>query len=360
MFLKSQRKWENPPLQDDHRDYFRAFCTEHKYDAASHILPHGSYLVNLAQEDPEKHTQAYDAFMDDLHRCEALGIKLYNFHPGWTGPTATRPSALTRIAASLNRAHSATKIVTPVLETMAGSGSVIGSTFSDLASIIEQVDDKSRVGVCIDTCHIFAAGFDLRSPSSFAGVMDEFEKVIGFRYLKALHLNDSKAPFGSHRDLHANIGTGFLGLRAFHNVMNEKRFQGLPMVLETPIDRKDPENEKKTIEDKTIWAKEIKMLESLVGMDAESEEFKRLEAELSELGKEERDKHWEQYERKLEKEAKAVTKSKGKSKKGEKEKAQGKQTTLKWQGNKVDTLKADGDSSDSDLSSVDSTIAYEQ
>jgi len=354
MFLKSQRKWENPPLLDDHKDQFLASCTEHKHDAASHILPHGSYLVNLAQEDPEKHAQSYNAFLDDLHRCEALGIKLYNFHPGWTGPTATRESALTRIASSLNRAHAATSTVTPVLETMAGSGSVIGSIFSDLASVIAQVDNKSRIGVCMDTCHVFAAGYDLRSPSTFMGVMDEFDRIVGLKYLKALHLNDSKAPFGSHRDLHANIGTGFVGLRAFHNVMNEKRFEGLPMVLETPTDRKDPENEGKTIEDKRVWAGEIKMLEDLVGMDTEGEDFKKMEGILSERGKEERDKHWEQYERKLEKEAKAAEKSKGKGKKRGNETGQGKQTTLKWRSSKVDGPEVAKDSSGSELSSIPS------
>ncbi|KAL8829831.1 MAG: hypothetical protein Q9191_001783 [Dirinaria sp. TL-2023a] len=356
MFLKSQRKWENPPLQDEHRDRFRHLCGQHTYDAASHVLPHGSYLVNLAQEDPGKHAQAYDTFLDDLHRCEALGIKLYNFHPGWTGPTATRSSALTRIAASLNRAISATSTVTPVLETMAGSGSVIGSTFSDLASIIEQIKDKSRVGVCIDTCHIFAAGYDLRTPASFSQVMDEFGQTVGFNYLKALHLNDSKAPFGSHRDLHANIGTGFLGLRAFHNVMNEKRFEGLPMVLETPIDQKDPENPSKTIEDKTVWAKEIKMLESLIGMDIESQAFRSVEAELNEVGRLEREKHLEQYERKLEKEAKAAEKAAGKGKKKmNKEAGQGKQTTLTWRSAKVvegERRAVMDESSGSELSSV--------
>lgn len=242
----------------------------------------------------------------------------------------------------------------PVLETMAGSGSVIGSTFSDLASIIAQVDNKSRVGVCMDTCHVFAAGYDLRSPSSFVEVMDDFDRTVGLKYLKALHLNDSKAPFGSHRDLHANIGTGFLGLRAFHNVMNEKRFEGLPMVLETPIDRKDPENEKKTIEDKKVWAREIKMLESLVGMDTEGEIFKKMEEELSELGKEEREKHWEQYERKREKEAKAAEKSKGKGKRGGKVTGQGKQILLKWRSEEVDAPEVTRDSSGSELSSIPS------
>ncbi|KAL8797673.1 MAG: hypothetical protein Q9195_000025 [Heterodermia aff. obscurata] len=326
LFLKSQRKWENPPLQDEQRDQFKALCLEHKYDAASHILPHGSYLVNLAQEDPEKAAQAHKAFIDDLGRCEALGVRLYNFHPGWTGPTATRPSALSRIANALNRALSATKTVVPVLETMAGAGGVIGNTFQDLADIIAEVDDKSRIGVCLDTCHVFAAGYDLREPERFKSVLDNFDEVVGLKYLKALHLNDSKAPFGSHRDLHANIGTGFLGLRAFHNIMNETRFENLPMVLETPIDKKDPDDEKKTIEDKSIWAKEIKTLEDLIGMDIDSDEFKRKETELSEQGREERTKHWEQYERKLEKDAKAA------AKKGTKKTAQssgkGKQTTL--------------------------------
>lgn len=245
--------------------------------------------------------------------------------------------------------------MTPVLETMAGSGSVIGSTFSDLASIIEQVADKSRIGVCIDTCHIFAAGYDLRAPAAFSQVMDDFERTVGSGHLKALHLNDSKAPLGSHRDLHANIGTGFLGLRAFHNVMNEKRFEGLPMVLETPIDKKDPENENKTIEDKTVWAKEIKMLESLIGTSVESQDFKSMEAELSEVGRVEREKHLEQYERKLEKEAKAAEKAASRGKKVDKGAGRGKQTTLTWGGNRVvegrNRTEMD-EGSGSDLSSV--------
>lgn len=233
---------------------------------------------------------------------------------------------------------------------MAGSGNVIGSTFADLASIISLINDKSRIGICLDTCHLFAAGYDLRSPSSFASVMKDLDETVGMKYVKALHLNDSKAPFGSRRDLHANIGTGFLGLRAFWNVMNENRFEGLPMVLETPIDRKveggddgtkakegavsegedAPEVQEhskvkakakkkgpikspkeKTIEDKSIWAREIKLLESLIGMDVEREEFKRLEKELADQGAEERKKHLEAFQRKLAKEQKVKTKDIG-------------------------------------------------
>ena len=272
----------------------------------SHILPHGSYLVNLAQEDAEKATQAYNAFLDDLRRCESLGIRLYNFHPGWTG-IHPRPSAIARIAKALNRAHAATKTVTPVLETMAGGGNVIGSTFEDLRDIIALVDNKERIGVCLDTCHVHAAGYDLREPAAFAKTLDDFEKIIGLKYLCALHMNDSKAPFNSHRDLHQNIGLGFLGLRAFHNVMNEPRFAGLPMVLETPIDRKDGETGK-DVEDKGVWAREIKMLEGLIGVDAEGKEFRAMEKELADEGAEERATYQEQFERKVEKDRKALEK----------------------------------------------------
>ncbi|MCJ1393972.1 hypothetical protein MMC18_006849 [Xylographa bjoerkii] len=311
-FLKSQRKWENPPLQDDHRDQFHAFCTEHKYEAGKYVVPHGSYLVNLAQEDTDRAKQAYDAFIDDLKRCESLGIKLYNFHPGST-LSQPRPQAISRIAAALNRAHKETSTVKPLLENMAGTGNVIGATFEDLRDIIEQVEDKSRIGVCMDTCHTFAAGYDLRTPEAFKSTLDQFDKIVGMKYLNALHINDSKGPFNSHRDLHQNIGLGFLGLRAFHNVMNEPRFEHLPLVLETPIDSKDSEG--KTIEDKKIWATEIKLLESLIGMDPESDEFKTLESDLAAKGAQERQRLQDAFERKQEKDRKAAEKGKTKSKK---------------------------------------------
>ncbi|GAB1195072.1 hypothetical protein APSETT444_004326 [Aspergillus pseudonomiae] len=344
LFLKSQRKWDNPPLQDDHRDTFRRLCIENKYDAAKHILPHGSYLVNLAQEDKAKAKQAYDSFLDDLRRCEALGINLYNFHPG-SANQSNFSDALSRLAKALTNALAATSTVTPVLETMCGHGTTIGgklTEFRDLLAMIPQ-EYHARIGICIDTCHSFAAGYDLASPEGFKAFMKEFEDVIGLQHLRALHLNDSKAPRGSKRDLHANIGTGFLGLRAFHNVMNEPRFEGLPMVLETPIDRPvsaiskgsaqkggeedsdsaadTPKNKKKkqpkrpasakepTVADLSVWAREIELLESLIGMDPESPEFRALEAQLAEEGREMREKQQEQYERKLEAEEKKKTKS---------------------------------------------------
>ncbi|KAH6650166.1 xylose isomerase-like protein [Chaetomium tenue] len=315
LFLKSQRKWVSPALADEAKTQFRDLLKQHSYDAGKHIVPHGSYLVNLAQADKTKATQAYDGFLDDLQRCEALGITLYNFHPGSTGGAAMG-EACARIAGQLNRAHKSTKTVVTLLENMCGSGNVVGSRFEELRDIIALVDDKARVGVCIDTCHAFAAGYDLRTPAAFAKTMAEFDAVVGLKYLRALHINDSKAPFGSHRDLHANIGTGCLGLQAFHNVMNHEKLQGLPMVLETPIDEKGPDG--KTVENKQIWADEIKLLESLIGMDVDSAEFKEKEKELNAQGASERQKIQEQVDKKAEKDKKG-TKGKARGKKSKKE-----------------------------------------
>ncbi|KAI1497352.1 DNA-lyase [Biscogniauxia marginata] len=307
LFLKSQRKWANPPIAPEARDGFRALSREHEFEVHKHCLPHGSYLVNLAAAEKEKADQAYGAFLNDLQRCEQLGVKLYNFHPGNTNGD-TKANAVQRIAAQVNKSHRATSTVITVLENMAGQGNVVGATFEDLRDIIELIDDKDRVGVCIDTCHAFAAGYDLRAPEAFNETMSKFDDVVGGKYLKAFHLNDSKAPFSSHRDLHANIGTGFLSLRAFHNLMNYDSkgaisFEGLPMILETPIDRKDASTGK-TVEDKQIWADEIKLLESLIGMDPEGDEFKALDARLQAEGAGERAKIQDQVDRKGAKDAK--------------------------------------------------------
>lgn len=314
-FLKSQRKWDNPSLKVENRDAFRSHLLEHKYDATKHIVPHGSYLVNLASADPDMTKKSYDVFLDDLQRCEELGIKHYNFHPGAAGP-APFDEAIARLANNLNRALAETKTVVPLLENMATRGSIIGGRFSDLSAVIKLIkpEFQHRIGVCIDTCHAFASGYDLRTPEVFAATLSEFDETVGMKYLKALHINDSKAPFGSNKDLHQNIGLGFLGLRAFHNVMNEPRFQDLPLILETPCERPDPKDPtgKKTFEDRNVWATEIKLLESLIGMDAESENFKKMEKELSEKGKAERIKVQKQIDNVAEKKRKKLEKEKEK------------------------------------------------
>lgn len=313
LFLKSQRKWDNPPLAKEAISGFQELTKKHNIEAHKHCVPHGSYLVNLAAAEKAKADQAYGAFVDDLRRCEQLGILLYNFHPGNTNGEP-RAEAVGRIAAQLNKAHAATETVVTLLENMAGQGNVVGSTWEDLRDIIALVEDKSRVGVCIDTCHAFAAGHDLRAADAYAATMTQVADVVGFEHVRALHLNDSKAPLASHRDLHANIGTGFLGLRAFHHVMNDDRLAGLPMVLETPIDRKGPDG--KSFEDKQVWADEIKLLESLVGMDPEGDEFKALEEELHARGEGERSKIQDQVDRKAKKDTKKPTAAKGRAKKG--------------------------------------------
>jgi len=329
LFLKSQRKWENPPLKEEHCQHFLSHCREHKYNGDSEgetrgknngdgvppIVPHGSYLVNLAHTMDMRAKQAYDSFIDDLDRCRRLGIKLYNFHPGNSASSTSRAAAIKTLAGQMNRAHRDPKSgpVVTILETMAGGANTLGSTFEDLRDIIDLIDRKERVGVCLDTCHVFAAGYDITTPETLADTLEKFDKIVGLKYLMALHLNDSKAPLASGRDLHANIGTGFLGLRAFHALVNEPRLWGLPMVLETPIEVKDANG--KEIQEKSIWANEIKLLESLVGMDTETEEFRMLENELAMKGSSERERIQDQVKRKDKKAAKeAAKKAAGKGK----------------------------------------------
>ena len=304
--MKSQRRWNNPPLDPKHALSFFTGCKEHEYVSSSDVVPHGSYLVNLAHPDADRTKQAYECFLDDVTRCARLGIGLYNFHPGNVANT-TREEGIAHVAVSINRAHADrnTGSVVILLETMAGGGNVLGSTFKDLAAMIALTKDKSRIGVCLDTAHVFAAGYDIRTQASLATTLAAFDGIIGLRYLKALHVNDSKAPFGSHRDLHARIGTGFLGLSAFHALVNEPRLQGLPMVLETPAEVEDEKGKK--VEDKRIWAREIKLLEALVGMNMEGDEFRGLSAELQKQGTSERERVQAQVDKKLAKNEKGKT-----------------------------------------------------
>lgn len=294
LFLRAPQRWTSPDITPASISQFKAGLLTNSYNAKKHILPHASYLVNLAQGDDKKWQQSYDCFLDDLKRCERLGIGLYNFHPGHTGLNP-RPKSLLKIAMSLNKAHKETSEVVTLLENMAGHGtpeSILGSTLEDLREIIEHVEDKTRVGVCIDTCHAFAAGYDLRTELTFEAFWSEFDRIVGKQYLRAMHLNDSKAPLGARRDLHQHIGQGYLGLEAFRLIMNCERFKDMPLVLETPM-----------LDGGKSWAEEIKLLESLVGAKEDEEWLLEKSAELQKMGKAEMEKVGSVVERKKQKEA---------------------------------------------------------
>ncbi|KAL1740167.1 xylose isomerase-like protein, partial [Schizophyllum fasciatum] len=233
LFVKSQRKWESADLRDTSISLFAERLREHGY-SPDHILPHGSYLVNLGNPDAEKRAKSYDCFVDDLKRCEQLGLTLYNFHPGSTVGQASVEESIALIAECLNRAHQETKSIVTVIENMAGAGNVIGGDFSHLAGIISQVGNKDRVGVCFDTCHGYSAGYNISTKEGWNAVMSDFEQQVGLRYLRALHLNDSKTPHNSKKDRHDNIGQGTLGLPAFHHIVTDPRTQNIPLILETP------------------------------------------------------------------------------------------------------------------------------
>jgi len=262
LFTKNQRQWVAKPLTLQSIDEFKINL---KYSGIKpeHILPHDSYLINLGAPDSEKLERSRDAFIDELKRCEQLGLKLLNFHPGSHLQKISKRAkdyeelvkeaeynCLDTIAESMNLAIEATKgsDVVLVIENTAGQGSNLGYKFEHLAYLIERVEDKSRVGVCLDTCHTFTSGYDLRTKEVYNKTMDEFEKLVGFKYLKGMHINDSKPPLGSKVDRHHSIGEGEIGLDAFRFIMNDERMDNIPLVLETI--------------DETIWAKEIELLYS--------------------------------------------------------------------------------------------------
>ncbi|KAG8900901.1 hypothetical protein FRC01_010004 [Tulasnella sp. 417] len=248
LFLKSNRKWESPPLTEDTISRFRSRMTVLGYDATV-VLPHSTYLINMAHSDEGKREKGYQCFADDLRRCEQLGLTLCNFHPGFVSAGGTKEAAIANIATCLDRAHREFPTVTTVVECMAGTKNVVGADFQDLADIIKLVRDKTKIGVCLDTCHMFAAGYDLRTKESYETTMQDFDSVIGLRYLKGMHLNDSKTPFQSNKDRHENLGIGTLGLQAFRNIVNDPRTKGIPLVLETP-----------GFDCEAVWRKELEVL----------------------------------------------------------------------------------------------------
>jgi deoxyribonuclease IV len=249
MFTKNQRQWFAPELQPTAIRLFKEYC-EKAGIAPEYILPHDSYLINLCQPEPAKLEQSRKSFIDEMVRCRDLGLKLLNFHPGSTLKKITETEGLSMVAESINLALKEVEDVTAVIETTAGQGSNLGYCFEHVGEIIAQVEDKSRVGVCIDTCHIFAAGYDLTTKESCDWVFDQFERHVGFKYLCGMHINDAKSTLGSRVDRHHSLQRGNLGDAVFKYIMNDDRFDEIPLVLETI----DPE----------LWADEIKWLYSLV------------------------------------------------------------------------------------------------
>lgn len=233
LFTKNQRQWEGPALTKQNIDGFKENCKELGY-SMDVVMPHDSYLINLGHPDSKKLEKSRNAFLDEMQRCEQLGIKLLNFHPGNHLDKISPTECLSIIAESINRVLDQTEGVTTVIENTAGQGTALGYKFEQLAEIIHQVEDKNRVGVCIDTCHAWAAGYDFSTQSDFEKMCSEFESTVGFNYLKGMHLNDSKKPLGSRVDRHDNIGQGFIGKDGFRFIMQDVRFADIPMLLETP------------------------------------------------------------------------------------------------------------------------------
>lgn len=253
LFTKNQRQWRASPLTDEVISEFKAACAKYGY-GPQQILPHDSYLINLGHPVEEALEKSREAFIDELARCQQLGLTLLNFHPGSHLMQIPVDDCLARIAESINIALAQTEGVTAVIENTAGQGSNLGFEFEHLAAIIDGVEDKSRVGVCIDTCHAFAAGYDLRTEEACEKTFADFGRIVGFNYLRGMHLNDAKSAFGSRVDRHNSLGEGNIGHDAFRWIMRDSRFDGIPLILETT----NPD----------IWAEEIAWLKAQQTEDA--------------------------------------------------------------------------------------------
>ena len=246
LFTRNQRQWVSKPLTQQSIELFKARCEEYGYDAR-YILPHDSYLINLGHPQEEGLEKSRAAFYDEMHRCEQLGLTMLNFHPGSHLNEIDKDTCLARIAESINITLDRTQGVTAVIENTAGQGSNMGFSFYQLAQIIDQVNDKSRVGICLDTCHTYSAGYDIRD--NYDAVWKEFDEVVGFKYLRGIHLNDTKKALGTRVDRHESLGVGLLGTAFFERFMKDPRFDNIPLILETP--------------DESRWSEEIQWLKGL-------------------------------------------------------------------------------------------------
>lgn len=248
LFTRNQKTWTSKPLTVDEIHTFQLLLNDRGFDPA-YVLPHDSYLINLGNPNEENLLKSRNAFLDEMTRCQQLGLRLLNFHPGSHLKLISEETCLDQIAQEINRALDQTQNVVAVIENTAGQGTNLGYKFSQIARIISGINDKSRVGVCIDTCHTFAAGYDISNEMGYNFTFDEFEQEIGFQYLRAIHLNDCKKECGTRVDRHETLGNGFIGKEFFTRFMHDSRFDNMPIILETP--------------DPSIWAQEIQWLRSL-------------------------------------------------------------------------------------------------
>jgi deoxyribonuclease-4 len=249
LFTKNQKQWFAKPLTDENIRLFKANMEKYGFDY-SQVMPHDSYLINLGNPVKENLDLSRKSFLDEMQRCELLGLQLLNFHPGAHLKQISEEECMNLIAESVNLTLDKTKGVTAVIENTAGQGSHIGYKFEHLQYIIERVEDKNRIGVCLDTCHSYTSGYNIKTEDGYKKTFDDFERIVGFKYLKGMHINDSKKELASRVDRHDSLGTGFLGEEVFVRIMNDPRFDNMPLILETPDD--------------SLWEKEIKWLYSLM------------------------------------------------------------------------------------------------
>ncbi|MBQ8609084.1 MAG: deoxyribonuclease IV [Campylobacter sp.] len=249
LFVKNQRQWSAKPLTQKDINDFKSNLAKANIKP-KHILAHNSYLINLGHPDEEARTKSFNAFLDEINRCQELGIELINFHPGSHLKQISEDECLELIASQMNSLLERSSNIKLVIENTAGQGSNLGYKFEHLAVLIAMSKDSSRVGVCIDTCHLFASGYDIRDSNSYTQTMAQFDKIVGYKYLSGMHINDSKGALGSRKDRHDSLGLGLIGKEAFKCIMNDPNIDEIPLILETI--------------DESIWADEIQMLRNFV------------------------------------------------------------------------------------------------
>lgn len=242
LFVKNQKQWFVSDLNEEEIDAFKENCKKYSYKA-DQILPHAGYLINPANPDPEKRKKSLDSLVQEMERCRLLGLNRLNLHPGSHLGLVSEAEAVELVAKTMDLALEKVDGITLVLENTAGQGNGIGSDFGTIGSILSQMKFSDRAGFCLDTCHAYSAGYDLVSEEGYKKTLTEIEKKIGIKRLKGVHLNDSKTPFESKKDRHESLGKGSLGWDPFKRIMQDKRFNKVPMVLETV--------------DETIWPDEI-------------------------------------------------------------------------------------------------------